>query len=209
MPLIDPNQGREIEGDTLRQIHHLMMKNCQRLNEVISSILDVTEIENGTLQLNLRRMDLHEVLDEVVSMQAENAAHRQLAWDCRFEAASHVFTADPRRLRQVFCEMVANAIKFSNPGGTISVLTRLCQPWLEVEISNTGARIAPEQRKIIFEKFIQGDQTLTRTAGGCGLGLFLVQNLLRLHRGEIVLKDNQGDETTFIIRLPLDAAVAE
>lgn len=203
VPLIDPDQGREIGTDTLRQVHHLLKKNCQRLSDVISSILDVTEIESGTLQLNVRRVNLHEVLDEVVSLQAENAAHRQLAWDCRFTAERHEITADQRRLRQVFCEMISNAIKFSNPGGRITLETRLIEPWVEVTITNTGARIAPAQRRIVFEKFIQGNQTMTRTAGGCGLGLYLVQNLMRLHGGSVELLESQGEETTFAMRLPL------
>lgn len=206
VPLIDPSKGRDIEGDTLRQVHHLMLKNCNRLGDVISSILDVTEIESGTLRLNVRPLSVHELLDEVVSMQAETAAQRRLAWECQFKAARHELVADQRRLRQVFCEMVANAIKFSSPGGIISIQTRDRDPWLEVSVTNTGARIAPEQRKLVFEKFIQGNQTMTRSAGGCGLGLFLVQNLLRLHGGEIELLESAGEETTFLIRLPLQAA---
>ena len=206
VPLIDPSRGRDIEADTLRQVHHLMMKNCQRLGDVISSILDVTEIESGTLQLNTRETDLHELLDEAVAMQAENAAHRGLAWDCRFDAERHQMTADARRLRQVFSEMIANAIKFSNPGGKIAILTRVRTPWFEISITNNGARIAPEQRKQIFEKFMQAGPAMTRTAGGCGLGLFLVQNLLRLHGGEVELLQSEEDATTFIIRLPLENA---
>lgn len=205
VPLIDPSRGRDIEADTLRQVHHLMLKNCNRLSDVISSILDVTEIESGTLRLNVRPLSVHELLDEVVSMQAEAAAQRRLAWDCQFKAARHELVADQRRLRQIFCEMVLNAIKFSNPGGVIAIHSRDRAPWLEVSITNTGARIAPEQRKIVFEKFIQGNQTMTRSAGGCGLGLFLVQNLLRLHGGEIELLETEGEETTFLVRLPLEA----
>lgn len=206
LPLIDPEQGKEIEPDTLRQVHRLMLKNCQRLNDVVCSILDVTEIESGTLMLMPRPMDLHELLDEVISLHAEGASNKRLVWDCRFEAEAAELCADRRRLQQVFSEMIANAIKFSNPGGRLAVHTRRTDKWLEVEISNHGAIIEPALRKTVFEKFSQGNPTMTRTVGGCGLGLFLVQNLMRLHGGQIALVDREENETTFILRLPLEPA---
>jgi len=202
LPLIDPHQGRAIEGDMLRQIHGLLLKNCHRLNEVVNSILDVTEIESATLQLNLRPVNLSELLDEVIGYHAEGAAAKRLSWDCRFGLDPPEIRADPRRLRQVLSELVANAIKFTNPGGRISIQAGLRAKWVEIEIANTGARIGPALRKTIFEKFCQGSQANTRTEGGCGLGLFLVQNLVRLHGGEVELLERDGEETTFVVRLP-------
>jgi signal transduction histidine kinase len=179
-----------------------MLKNCHRLADVVNSILDVTEIESGTLQLNLRPVNLSEMLDEVIGVHAEGAANKRLSWNCRFELDPPEIRADPRRLRQVLSELVSNAIKFSNPGGRISIQAALRTPWVEIEIVNMGARIDPALRKMIFEKFCQGSQANTRSVGGCGLGLFLVQNLVRLHGGEVQLLELAGDETTFLVRLP-------
>jgi signal transduction histidine kinase len=203
LPLIDPAPGRPIESTVLGQVHQVLLKNCRRLNDVVNSILDVTEIESGTLALVRRSMNLHELLDEVAGLHAEAAAARPVAWICHFGLEQPEICADHRRLLQVFSELAANAIKFSNPGGRVSIQTRASTSWVEIEIANTGARIDDAQRKIIFEKFHQCDQSMTRSVGGLGLGLFLVQNLLRLHGGGIELVDGGSDEETkFLIRLP-------
>ena len=180
-----------------------MLKNCNRLNDVVTSILDVTEIESGTMQLVMSRFDLRELLDELIGLHAEWAADKQLSWDCRFNGDNHELVADRRRVRQIFSELIVNAVKFSSVGGRISVHTRSWDGWLEVEIANTGMRIEATRRRNVFEKFSQGNQTNTRTVGGCGLGLYLVHNIVRLHGGQVELLEREGDETAFAVRMPM------
>ncbi|OPZ07159.1 MAG: Alkaline phosphatase synthesis sensor protein PhoR [candidate division BRC1 bacterium ADurb.BinA292] len=203
LPMIDVNGGREVTNETLSQVHRLLRKNSQRLCDVVNAILDVTEIESGTLQLSLRQVDLPSMIEDILAVQAESASLKRVTWDVRFDSNLSRVIADKRRLRQVLTEMVANAIKFSHSDQKISILTRVQPPWVEIDISNRGVRIEPECRRTIFEKFQQGDQSTTRVAGGCGLGLFLARNILQLHGGSIELLETEGDLTTFRIRLPL------
>ena len=109
-------------------------------------------------------------------------------------------------MRQVLSEMTANAIKFAYSGSRVSIHTCQQGSWIEIEIANTGTPIDAAQRKTIFEKFSQGDQSMTREAGGCGLGLFLVYNIVRLHGGQVELVDREGRETAFVVRMPAPPA---
>lgn len=208
LSLIDPKANGGVPADTLTQVHRLLVKNTNRLNDVISGILDVTEIENGTLKLALRPVDLHEIFDEILAEQAERAQSKDITLVREFVKPDPIVPADRRRLRQIFSALLDNAIKFCNPGNRVRLATRLNEPWVEVELSNNGPMIEPERRVNLFEKFYQCNQTMTRTAGGCGLGLFLARNLLLLHGGSIELKESTQDITTFVIRLPLGITVA-
>jgi signal transduction histidine kinase len=204
LPLIDPAQDRELNPDTLLQVHRILMRNCKRLEEVVGTILDVTELESGTLTLARGPVDLHEILEELIKLYTDSATSKHLDWDCSLKASTAVLQVDERRIRQVLSEMIANAIKFSHVNGRVSIHTRRDQGEMEIRIANTGEAIAPEEREVIFEKFYQTNQSLTRTAGGCGLGLFLAQNILRLHGGRIELLESDHKETVFSIKLPLN-----
>jgi signal transduction histidine kinase len=203
LPLIAP-RDKPISPETLSQVHRLLSDNSHRLSEVVNSILYVTEIESGTLELTLRPTDLHGLLMEILDRHTANATRKRVRLTPRFEADQAEIAVDGQRLATVFSELITNAIKFSEPDTEVLVRTRLQPPWLEIQVTNVGQRIDPRQRREIFQKFYQSNQTLTRTAGGCGLGLFLVENIVRLHGGTVDLLESEGAETTFRVRLPLE-----
>jgi signal transduction histidine kinase len=202
VPLIDPESTKPVPPQALKQVHSLLLRNCERLNEVVNTILDITEIENGTLELNLQDLDFHELLREVVDSLQPDAIRKKVNWEFDLGAVTSRLKADPRRIRQAFRELGSNAIKFSPAGQSIRVSTRTDMDRIIVEITNHGERIEDSDRKVIFEKFFQCDQSSTRKVGGVGLGLFLVENLIRLHEGSVTLKDSSTDETTFMVSIP-------
>ncbi len=206
LPMIDPSLGKPVKEEVLGQVHRLLSRNAQRLTDVVNSILDVTEIENGTMKLALRPLDIGEMLRELVALHEETAAAKEVRMDVDLAESAPPIEADRRRLRQVFSEMIYNAVKFSHPRQPISIRTRANGTWFEIDMTNDGARIEPEQRRTIFEKFHQCDASTIRAAGGCGLGLFLAKHIIERHRGQIELLDTQGTLTTFRIRLPMSDA---
>ena len=204
LPLIDPaGNGKAADKAMLGQVHALLARNCKRLNEVVNSILDVTEIENDTLRLTLQTVDLHALLGEVVDRYRAAAEAKRLTFEISCCPGLPPIEGDRRRLAQALAELIGNAVKFSDPGESIGIRSCVSGAWIEIGIANTGAVIDPAARDEIFKKFRQGNASMTRTAGGCGLGLFLAQHLLRLHGGQIVLADCQEKQTTFVLRLPL------
>jgi signal transduction histidine kinase len=209
IPMLRPPEDKPVDPAILTRVHSLLTKNCHRLTEVVNSILDVTEIESGTLCLNRRDVAANDLLREAVEAYGENAAAKKLNWDLDLEADLVPIHADGRRLGQVLREMIHNAIKFSAMGESIHIKSRRQGDYVELELSNTGVRIEGAMRETIFEKFYQCDQSSTRAVGGCGLGLFLAQNIIRLHGGTISLLEDSGNQTTFLLRLPIAAETAD
>lgn len=203
LPLIDPAKTSQVQPQMLAQIHQLLARNCNRLGDVVNSILDVTEIENETLRLVFRPVDLGDLLNELVERQREIARTKRVTIETEIGDLP-VVEADARRVQQVLGEVLSNAIKFSDPGKPVVVRTAINAPWAEVWISNTGAVIDSTERENIFDKFRQCDGSTTRTVGGCGLGLFLARHLVRLHGGQIQLAESKDKQTTFVVRLPLE-----
>jgi signal transduction histidine kinase len=208
LSLLAPREGQPIPPETHAQVHRLLAGNCHRLSEVVNSILYVTEIESGTLELSTKPTDIHQLVSEVLDRDRANAEQRKIQFVARLEAADPVVVLDPQRMETVLSELVHNALKFSNSGSEIVVQSRRDEACLEIDVTNRGKPIDPCQRKQIFQKFYQGNQTLTRAAGGCGLGLFVVYNIVRLHGGTVELLEPEQDETTFRLRLPAGDAAA-
>ena len=204
LPLIDPDRGMEAVGDNLSHVHNLLLKNCQRLTKIVDAMLEVTELESGSVTLVCERTDLHEVLDTALARHRELAETKGVVWDIRFNATQTQIVGDRRRLDRVFGELVHNAVKFSKDGGRVTLVTRNVPGWFELAVSNRGQVIAEDDRETIFEMFSQADPSATRKAGGCGVGLFLARTLAQLHGGRVQLMKRDGDLTTFVVRLPIE-----
>lgn len=203
LPLIDPHQEGGADAETLHQVYHLIDKNSQRLTDVVNSVFDVVEIESGTMRLTLRPVRIAELLRDVMEAFDERIRRKRLTADVDYPPQDLELVGDERRLNQVLREVIGNAVKFADEGGRISIVSRVADGALRLSVSNTGATIDPVTRRNLFTKFHQGDPSSTRVAGGCGLGLFLVQNILQLHRGYIELREALEERTTFVVHLPL------
>ncbi|MCE5228124.1 GAF domain-containing protein [bacterium] len=203
LPMIDPGRVAQVQPQTLHQVHQLLARNCNRLGDVINSILDVTEIENETLRLVFRPTDLTELLKECIERLADNARAKRVSIETEL-CDLPIIEADARRIEQIIGEILNNAVKFSDSGAPVRVSTKIDSPWVEIRVTNTGAVIDDAQRENIFDKFRQCDGSNTRTVGGCGLGLFLARHLVRLHGGQIQLAECREKKTTFVVRLPLE-----
>jgi signal transduction histidine kinase len=203
LPMLEVKE-KPTPPEIMKQVHQLLSNNCHRLSEVVNSILYVTEIESGTLELAMRPTDIHKLLSDTILRNTTSATQKRVKLSAALNAGQPEIVADGQRLGTVFSELIHNAIKFSDPDTEISIQTGQTPPWFEVVIRNVGQCIDPNKRSDIFEKFVQGNQSLTRSVGGCGLGLFLVYNIVRLHGGMVELLESDQKVTTFRVRLPLD-----
>jgi len=113
-------------------------------------------------------------------------------------------TADSLKLKQVLYNLLSNGIKFTGPGGRVSVEARLAKETVVVRVSDTGIGIAPEDLANLFEEFRQVDSSLTRKHEGTGLGLALTRRLVELHGGEITVESQLGKGSTFTVTLLRD-----
>jgi GAF domain-containing protein/CheY-like chemotaxis protein len=179
----------------------------KHLLELINSILDLSKIEAGKMELHLEDFSVARMIEDIASMiqpLAEKNGNR-LAVTC--DAETGVMHADLTKVRQVLFNLLSNACKFTEKG-TVSLAVRREGPdsdaWLTFTVEDTGIGLNAEQLGRLFQEFSQADTTTARKYGGTGLGLALSRRLCRLMGGEITVASEPGRGSTFTVRLPAD-----
>jgi len=185
------------------------------LLRVIDDLLDFSKVEAGKLQLDIAPLRVDQILQDLLAALAPAATARGI--DLRLQPMpaelSATVSGDATRLRQVLTNLVHNAIKFTDPGGTarVGVTAQNCGNALQLafEVSDTGIGIAPEKLHHIFEPFEQAERSTTRRYGGTGLGLAIVKRLAELMGGSVEVKSVPGQGSTFTLRIALPKVAAE
>jgi signal transduction histidine kinase len=183
--------------------------------QLVDQLLDTSRLTAGKAQLAMRDAPLAPVVESALSVLRATAEARQITLvdDLGGEpmstsgGASLRALVDADRLRQVLCNVIGNAVKFTPPGGRVEVRLRAEGDAAVVEVRDTGVGIAPEFLPFVFDRFRQADPTRTRRHGGLGLGLSIARQLIELHGGLITAaSDGVGRGALFRIELPLGAA---
>jgi CheY-like chemotaxis protein len=190
--------------DSVRQDLATIQRNLDLEARLIDDLLDVTRIVRGKFTLRPETCDVHDLLRRTVETCAANGEHKNLHVRLQLNAESYAVAGDPTRLQQVFWNLLNNAIKFTPPGGSITIETRSVDGRLGVEFTDTGRGIAAEMLERIFRPFEQGDIAHGAELGGLGLGLTIAQAVVQAHGGQIQAHSaghNQG--ATFSIQLPV------
>ena len=168
-----------------------------RLSAMATNVLNMTKVENQTILTDVKRFNLSEQLRSCV-LQLENRwARKNLEWEMAQE--EHNITGNEELLREVWLNLLDNAIKFSPEWGVIRVAIAERDSVTAVSVTNTGSEIAPEEKERIFQKFYQTDHS--HATEGNGIGLAVVKRVVELHKGT-VLVDSGEDSTTFTVLLP-------
>lgn len=193
----------------------MMRRNIEHECSIINDLLDLTRISaSGKLQLDLQPYDLHALIHEVVANLAGPLQRHRLTVLLHLDAPRHTVNADPIRLRQIFINLLDNAIKFTPAGGSITITTLLAKPKtevqcesIEVEVKDTGVGINPARLSAIFNPFEQGREQESRKLGGLGLGLAIVKGLVEAHGGTISARNGETG-AVFLFTLCLSAVAA-
>lgn len=172
-------------------------------SRLVGDLLDVSRANSGKLYVDTRPIDIARVIEQAVAEITPTLVKKSLAIDVQLGTA-RVVDGDPVRLRQVIDNILSNAVKFTDPGGTLSVKTERRGATIAIEISDTGRGIAKASLRRIFEPFSQIEETMTRKEGGLGLGLAIARELVLLHNGTIeATSPGVGLGATFTICLPV------
>ncbi len=182
--------------------------NIEMESRLISDLLDLTRIQQAKFELHLQTVDVHGLLREVASFFSTEIREKGLAVEFEFFAEPHELLADPGRLRQVFWNLLGNAVKFTGDGGRILFRSSVREGRLHIEVCDTGIGIAPEIISQVFEAFRQGEHTISRRYGGMGLGLTISKALVESHGGQISVASKIGEGTVFTVELPLPPVTA-
>ncbi len=172
----------------------------KQLMELISDILDMAAIEQGTVEIRSEAIDLNASIGCVVEEVLPEAKAKGVA--LAFEGGPLSVNADAKRLRQILRVLIGNAVKFTDDG-SVEVRAHGGAGRVYVEVIDTGAGIAPENLEQIFEQFGQADASSTRHHGGLGLGLPIAKQLAKLQGGKITATSNQGQGSVFTLELEM------
>lgn len=173
----------------------------KHLLSLINDVLDITKIESGMMDLFIQEVDFNEILTSTVSVGKGLVKDKPIDLVADVDPDLPISFGDKRRLRQVFLNLISNAVKFT-PEGTISITARGSRAGIEVVIRDTGIGIAPEEHHLVFESFKQAKHDLSGSVG-TGLGMPISRYFVESHGGRIWFESAPGAGTTFYVELPI------
>ncbi|ALL12548.1 hybrid sensor histidine kinase/response regulator [Caulobacter henricii] len=199
--------------DRQREMVDIIVASGETLERILNDLLDIAKIEASRLELEIAPLDLKAEILTCTDLMRLRADSKGLAFDVQFSPeADGPFLGDALRLRQVVGNLTANAIKFTD-SGKVTVRVEVspasgddCQ--LTITVDDTGVGLDEAVLPRLFERFVQGDDTITRRYGGTGLGLAICKNLVTLMGGEIDARALPGQGSSFTFSIPLKRASA-
>lgn len=199
--------------DKQRQLVSTLLSSTSSLKDLVNDVLDFSKIESGEITLEAKEFMAADMFEQVISITAMNAGEKGLKFRVDYDDLLGVsFMGDALRIRQILINLIGNAIKFTEKGRIDVIATRVPANGvdiLRVDVRDTGIGISPAAASLIFERFKQGDSSVSRKYGGTGLGLPISRNLARLMGGDITVSSEEGKGSCFTLTLPLPMTIDE
>ena len=199
-------------NDRQARYAQLIHQSGRHLMSVVNDILDLTRMETGQMTLTPVKVNIKNVCDralneaKAIHAQTTKAKESELDEEYQFildiESGLEEIVADELRLRQMLVHLLSNAYKFTSSGGEIGLQINSWEGWIAFTVWDTGIGIADSQQHLIFQKFQQLENPLTRQHEGTGLGLVLTRALARLHGGDVSFLSREGSGSQFTLLLP-------
>ncbi len=183
----------------------VMHRNGQRLQRLINQLLDLSRLDSGRFELQPSEQELVTFLKGIWAHFEQAGKDRSIGYSMTTDCEHYWTRFDRDKLEKAIFNLLSNAFKFSQEGGTIILDVKTDgDKGVEIRVSDTGRGIPEEQLTHIFDRFYQADATLDRKHEGSGIGLALARQFVELHEGTITVDSKEGQGSTFTIRLPLE-----
>jgi two-component system phosphate regulon sensor histidine kinase PhoR len=187
--------------DTLEAFLSIINKESERMQSLIQDLLDFSKIEQQEFKLNIQDFDLYELINEVITMLNKKAKSKDIRLELEFQREELYIQGDHDRLKQVFINLISNAILYTPPKGFVKVSLFNHEKSVKIHVKDSGVGIKQEEIPRIFERFYRVDRARSRDSGGTGLGLAIVKHLVEAHHGNISVRSTLGEGSEFIIEL--------
>jgi len=197
-------EGKVPDPETQKEFLTIIDKQSEHLGKLIDSLLDISRLESGRFQIQKRRMSIKNIIHNVVESSYTLAHDRGLVINEDIPSILPEIEADGERLEQVMVNLLGNAIKFSNDGGSVTVKVEAKDGELMAQVTDHGIGILEEAIPHLFERFYRANDTMAR--GGTGLGLYIAKQIIEAHGGHMWVESKVGEGSTFGFSLPLDQA---
>lgn len=189
-----------MENKDLREkFLQIILKESDRLQSLINDLLDLSKIEQEGFVLSVHRVDLRELIQEVLLILSSKANGKNVNVTSSLGDEIVFIDGDAHRLKQIFINLINNAIMYTASGGDVKVAIMNSGDKVQVIVSDTGIGITKDEIPRIFERFYRIDKARSRNSGGTGLGLAIVKHLVEAHHGHIDVKSQQGEGTAFTV----------
>lgn len=175
---------------------------AKRLNVLINDLFELTKMQNGVVVLRTSKVNLVELLGQIVSEFQYQIKCNEMESRVRFSDDKLVVNGDIDKLVRAFENLITNSIKYGKEGYYIDIVTKKIGNFALVQVINYGEEIPEEDIKYIFDRFYRVDKSRNSEEGGSGLGLSITKNIIELHNGTISALSN-SEKTVFEIKLPI------
>ena len=189
----------DLDPETRRKGMQVIMGETERLSQMVEELLDFSRIQGGRIVLTRENVDLAAELSDVVLMYTERARRENKTLLYEEPEGVIIVYADRNRLRQVFINILDNAIKYSDGGDTVAVTLTTISGSAVISVADTGIGIAPEELPRVKDRFYKGKSSRR----GSGIGLAVADEIIKMHGGSLKLTSRKGEGTTVTITLPL------
>jgi PAS domain S-box-containing protein len=178
-------------------------RNGRSQTQLVEDILDVSAMITGKLRLQIQTVNLYDILNATIDVVRPAAKAKDIDIRVVMDSDLTPITGDFNRLQQVIWNLLSNAVKFTPADGHIEIKLKSIDDQIEIVVSDSGKGIRADFLPYVFDRFRQGDGSMTRSFGGLGLGLSIVQNLVELHGGSVsAYSKGEGEGATFTVKLP-------
>jgi signal transduction histidine kinase/ActR/RegA family two-component response regulator len=195
-PMIKDGEARDMIGTIKSSGEHLI--------KIVNEILDFSKIESGSMTLENRAFDPHALITNVKAIHTVPAEKMGIALkiECLTDNSKNRI-GDSHRIMQILNNLIGNSIKFTKEGHVHLILSDVDDLNLKIEVRDTGIGMTQDQMGVLFDDFVQADETIARRFGGTGLGMSITKRLVEAMDGTIYVKSELGLGTTFVVDLPL------
>jgi signal transduction histidine kinase len=202
-------QGKVEDADTRTEFLNIVAKESEHLAGLIEDLIDASKVETGQFSIERRQGSIRDVIRNAVQGLRSLAMEKGMKVETIIpESLPHV-EVDNDRIRQVMTNLVGNAIKFSKPESEITVKVEPRDSDLLIQVMDRGDGIPAEAVPMLFNRFYRVDNSLTRSTGGSGLGLFITRQIVEAHGGKVWVESEVGHGSTFSFTIPVASIPAE
>lgn len=190
------------QGNSLSKHMKVMKQNCYRLLRLVNNIIDITKIDSGYMKACFQKHDIVSTVENITLSVADFIKSKGINLIFDTDTEEKYMSFDCEKIERIILNLLSNAVKFSEPNSSIMVNLYDNDDSICIVVSDTGIGMSQDSLKSIFERFVQADQTLSRSYEGSGIGLSLVKALVEMHNGTISVESEIGKGSKFIINIP-------
>jgi PAS domain S-box-containing protein len=202
-------QFQNNDTKTLNKYLHITKQNCYRLLRLVNNSIDVSKIDSGFYQISLQNHDIVSLVEDITLSVAEYIENKsiQLEFDTNIEEL--VIACDPDKIERIMLNLLSNAAKFTKKHGSINVTLKKESDKVYISVKDTGIGIPKEKLDVVFQRYVQANNSLIKEQQGSGIGLSLVKSLAEMHAGRVCVYSEPNKGSEFIVELPANVVDSE